>query len=468
MLPYLAIATTWKSIEAMAQTTKTKTTVYNVKDNLYKYKRNYVKTSFGTPFKDEGFVQMGTSNLSLTSSVTTYSDTNRNWKELIRNHQSATTRLEGTKRQFRSKPIGSLYANWTCTGLVGFEGYKCSQSAEGWLLGPQTPGTTPIYGYSIADIDPDALLQAKYKLFQELKDKKNAFQGMTFLGELAETVHMLRKPLSGVRKGLGDYLDTVKKRARKSSVPSMNKMIADTWLEKSYGWAPMLADIGNAGEALSRQLDRYESLYQRFSVLVETDRWDPTWTTYNSSAPYLNLDGWFTYWEVRHGRRSSVKYYGQVYTAAMNTKKALRENWGFTLNDFVPTMWELIPYSFLVDYFSNVGDILNAASTYTGDVAWIAIGEKVTATSQSRLKSYTFTPPSPAKSGTLKYKLLIPNLLETEYQTLFRSNTSIPTVNPFSDFRLKVPGAGSAKWLNIAALLTSAKSTQKVLKSLVR
>jgi hypothetical protein len=43
---------------------------------------------------------------------------------------------------------------------------------------------------------------------------------------------------------------------------------------------------------------------------------------------------------------------------------------GFTPSEFVPTAWELLPYSFLVDYFTNIGDILSSSVTSTARLAW--------------------------------------------------------------------------------------------------
>jgi hypothetical protein len=44
---------------------------------------------------------------------------------------------------------------------------------------------------------------------------------------------------------------------------------------------------------------------------------------------------------------------------------------GFNPEDFVPALYEVLPWSWLVDYFSNVGDIIEAGSTSMKDVAWI-------------------------------------------------------------------------------------------------
>jgi hypothetical protein len=49
---------------------------------------------------------------------------------------------------------------------------------------------------------------------------------------------------------------------------------------------------------------------------------------------------------------------------------AVQQSWGLGTRDFIPTIYELIPYSFLVDYFVNIGEILNAWSFNQADLAW--------------------------------------------------------------------------------------------------
>jgi len=45
---------------------------------------------------------------------------------------------------------------------------------------------------------------------------------------------------------------------------------------------------------------------------------------------------------------------------------------GFRLDEFVPALYEVTPWSWLIDYFSNVGGLLAASTVDTSDIAWIS------------------------------------------------------------------------------------------------
>lgn len=57
----------------------------------------------------------------------------------------------------------------------------------------------------------------------------------------------------------------------------------------------------------------------------------------------------------------SVSYQGAV-RLKIGTPRSSFE-FGATFPDFIPAAWELMPWSFLIDYFSNVGQIINSAAT---------------------------------------------------------------------------------------------------------
>lgn len=441
---------------------------------------DYVRTGTGI-IKGRFSTTVGQVNTTFTNTRQTFDQSDSwNYKERIRNHQSATTRLNGTRQKLTSEPKGFASASWVAGGFISsspFNNYSCSQKLTGWFLPIDTIGNRPRGFWSADTVSVDAEYEAKKKFFQEIRDKRTAFEGMTFIGELGETLRMLRKPLGGFRRGLDDYVDTVKKRSRNikrrrgesrdSSLRRINSMLADTWLEKSFGWAPMINDVKNIGEVLERQIDRYESLYQRYYVqsIVDVPTGEIPLTTDLSFLAGLKAYGWSYKARCVFYTRHSVRYYGQVYTAAQRSADVVRKTMGFTANDFVPTVWELIPYSFLADYFANIGDLISMASTYTGDVAWVAKGVSVDAVAKTQLRSYSFTPPTPTWTK-LRYTMLCSDMVES-WRAISRVNSGIPTVNPMQDFRMKTPNAGSTKWLNISALFAKSRSVSKFLGGLV-
>lgn len=385
------------------------------------------------------------------------------WKELIRNHRNATTVLDGTYAAIEEDGSGYYSrCDWSARdprkggGTVMVPMYD--EIRDG-LFYSQSEPTFP----SSINISQSLSSQAKMKLYQQIREKSTAFEGGVFLGELAETIRMLRRPLSGIREGMGDYLRTVKKRAHRTPTASLNRMVAGTWLEYVFGWTPLLSDLDSASEALESIHNRYEDVYQRFHVQVDGDNV----LTYGPVKGSLAMGLSRVDRSVWKRQQSSIKYYGQVYVAAASSQSIMRQHWGLTLNDFIPTVWELIPYSFLVDYFSNTGKIISALNTYTGGVSWISMGTKST---ERVYHAITGVPVWNISSWASPIKIhsqvfVPPNRLVLAANRVNRQPTTVPVVNPFTDFRLKVPGVGSMQWLNITALLSSSRKTEKLLRS---
>jgi len=323
-----------------------------------------------------------------------------------------------------------------------------------------TPPTTASPGQDLSS-------RAKLKLYSQLRDKQTAFEGMTFLGELGETIRMLKRPLSGIRDGMGDYLRTVQKRAHRSSKSNLNRMVSGTWLEYVYGWAPLIGQIDEARDALERIHDRYETVYLRFSAEEKGDEViSLAPNTARITKGLCSFDK--TSYKIK---QTFVKYYGQVYSAAATTAKVKRSYWGVSLRDFVPTVWELIPYSFVVDYFSNTGKIISALNTYTGNVAWISSGVKSTEKAISLVTSVPTWDIRNLNMSSIKIhskSFSPPNRFVLSASRVKRQPTTVPTVNPFVDFRLKVPGVGSTQWVNLTALVAQSRKTEGLLRTLLR
>lgn len=393
----------------------------------------------------------------LSNTRTTYQPSNWDYRHRIANHQNATTALIGEKYVVEGYG-GSWEAYWTAT-RNGVQNVPQYDKGRGMVPGFKTLPLTPAY-----TADPDAELEAKMKLFKTLKDKRQAWDGLVFLGELRELLHMVRHPAKNLRDGLDDYTRSAKKLNRRTSTANLNRALAGTWLEWIYGMAPTISDLENAKEACNRHLERYEELYQKFATQSNGIKTEPTnWVKYENGYYPWSFEMYY-----RRYKTSKVIYYGQVYTAAANAVGFTRQQLGLELRNFVPTVWEVIPYSFVADYFTNIGNLLEGYSTYTGDVAWISkciINDGVCehVCRRAYIKDGLSTVASSVKN--LRVIVNVTSPLTIRRRKVDRSVSSVPTLNPLKDFRLTIPGVGSTKWINLTALFAASRKTERLLTS---
>lgn len=89
---------------------------------------------------------------------------------------------------------------------------------------------------------------ARANFYKKLRNLHTQFEGYIFLGELMETLHMLRNPFVGIRNLSKDFLDTLRKRKRANPKKWLNDA-GSAWLEQSFGWNPLMNDINDAVKA---------------------------------------------------------------------------------------------------------------------------------------------------------------------------------------------------------------------------
>lgn len=274
-------------------------------------------------------------------------------------------------------------------------------------------------------------------------------EGGVIAGEFIKTLRLIRNPLRSFDFLLGRYIRDVKKRANlakrgkkfksRRSRARRNKdvarAVADTWLEHSYGWAPLLADVDDISRYLARLTA--DEPTREFVVGIgktETDSMQEYWQTGNSAVSLR----WNKYAKITN----TVVYKGLVRSdQSSNTWK--HRDLGFAMNNFLPTVWELIPYSFLVDYFVNIDDLISNASFSKANFSWIM--RWVIIESERGL----INPRQHGDSGPLGLDYAIGTPASVLNKTISRSpyyGSLIP------DFRFQIPGL-SMKWLNISALV---------------
>lgn len=124
------------------------------------------------------------------------------------------------------------------------------------------------------------------------------------------------------------------------------------WLEWRYGWGPMVMDIVSALKALNKQRE-----IRRF--MVRGSAKDEKTRSYTTTS----VKGYGTHTfrvDVSHSRTA------RAYVLYEVSNEPLARLQDFGVFDFPASAWELLPWSFVVDWFVPVGDWIKALTPKIG------------------------------------------------------------------------------------------------------
>lgn len=394
------------------------------------------------------------------ASTVTYGENYPDWRSRIAGGLNATTELSGDVYRIITAKQGSYHAKWkevpnlTPGGLAEIRedsGYGFMGISDSLLFssGSEFPSL------SLTTADNRAL--ARYN--DKVASVNRQFQGGVFFGELAEALHGIRHPAEALFKGIesyssaatklrrrfvkskADFLSLSRNRRRKVA-RSFAEAAGGLWLERSFHWLPLLGDIRGAVSAVEHTLDKIPRQFIRVSA---TDVKSQTFGTSNFTGPRVVSGVVNRYTTVG----TSVKYYGIVQvgprTSFVPDMKAL----GFDPRSFLPTIWELIPYSWAVDYFTNIGDMIYGLSYGGSDVMWTARGtKKFTTVKQIGFLGVDFSPPTSGWHYTEQYANAKESEVVSEHAQIARATY---TGSFIPGLEYQIPGL-SLKWLNLGAV----------------
>jgi hypothetical protein len=240
---------------------------------------------------------------------------------------------------------------------------------------------------------------------------------------------------------------TKAKNRYKRSAPSLAKALADTYLEFHFGVQPLVDDVAQ----VIADADRFRFVEYPVSASAH-EKFQGASSTF---TPFIGL--WASTPSASQGIVSngtySVRYKGAVKSGCsasgrLGHVQALR----LLPKDWLPTAWDLLPYSWIADYFANIGDILQALSFCFQDLTWgckTIRTETVTKVSDFSLKSPFVPDPSIyvvvsddrwAYGGSSTFSV------KTFSRSALVSSDLIPR------FHFRIP-TGKYPYLNLAALL---------------
>lgn len=237
---------------------------------------------------------------------------------------------------------------------------------------------------------------ALIKAYAKMND--SVLMGGELAATLNQTIGMLRRPFHGAIDLCAKMHKYRAKRLGKTA-RSATKATADAWLEYRYGWKPLIGDtqsIIDASHKLVAQVGK-RRLTARASEEIKFELSDPFEMPI---YPPLKAVG------VRTARGHEQAHAGVIYEAKPQTKvQQLTAMLGLRPQDVPATLWELTPWSFVVDWFVNVGPWLRAVTpnpevTVLGN--WVTYVSRRTMTYSGMLTytwNGTFTYPMPGMSN---------------------------------------------------------------------
>jgi hypothetical protein len=371
------------------------------------------------------------------------------WRQNIRRKVTATTSMWGTHVNFSGgfshyRAELSYVAPYGVPGIVVWVNELRGDWA-GYQLGvPSDP--------SLLNAEAVNNLAAE-KLVKRALNVQRQFQAGVFMGELAETIRFIRNPLSSIFENTLQYCDRLRKRGRiYKRLKDRKKLVTDSWLQYSFGIAPLVNDIENACEAAAKIIT-----YRMPSQVVRGSASKSVEVSQRNLSENFGLIG-------MRGRASVTSFVSVRYTACVkasnDTDKAALESVGLTWGDFFPTLWEILPYSFLVDYFLNVGTIIDTLSLNEANLGWVNRGQ-IQVTRDSITDIWAVLRNSNAQfTGGLT--LQVPGSLPYIERKIIDRAAFLGY--PIPSIRFKLPFSSPIKSANIAALAVANKDALLALR----
>lgn len=293
------------------------------------------------------------------------------------------------------------------------------------------------------DVQTDNIAIAKLRNAVNKKDKHtNALVPIVELRDLGHTVRSINDITLFMLSGVHRAVQT----ARHPS--ELVKLASDAWLTWSFGVKPMMSDAASIAESVAATLT---PRIRTNSGSDSTKNW--TVGTRDVSRAY----GWSTSVDLVRSHYIELSYSYRVGLATLvesaNNYAAMSEHLQLSnvAESFVPAIYELLPYSWLLDYFTTAGDVLSDRFETSPALRY---GSKAV-----RYKETVFVQIAPLTGAINKTSVINdPGVLKFEH---IYYNRSVFNSLPIRSFAFKtfdeIANHGVNKVLNLISILGSQK-----------
>lgn len=196
--------------------------------------------------------------------------------------------------------------------------------------------------FNSGDVIPDASNRLKRKL-REFTGQSNQLTNLVELKDLPRT-------LGSVAGSASKLVSTVLNSKRRGQ--DLKKFASDQWLTWSFGVLPTLGAIDDAMSSINAYLSRGDHKIKEYGIFEKKSLSSTSGVTTGSTLQNILYNGRF-----EHTLSCKITA-GYKYSLLSSNSYNVEKHLGFDISSVIPTAYELLPYSWLVDYFTTAGSFI--------------------------------------------------------------------------------------------------------------
>lgn len=174
------------------------------------------------------------------------------------------------------------------------------------------------------------------------------------VAELKETVEGLINPLKGLRTLIKQY-NSLKKTSDLKRLADLADAGSSTWLEWRYGIRPLIQSIQDIIESVNSQTREFNGKMRKRRGQTSVKQ-SLRKVSFSTSAGHVTFSGEMII--------STKKWCTASAAYTLPSPLTVEERYGLDILSLPGIAWERVPLSFVVDWFLNVGQWLDALKTY--------------------------------------------------------------------------------------------------------
>jgi len=296
--------------------------------------------------------------------------------------------------------------------------------------------------------DPVLLDQALAKIKRQIRQYDGDFNLMVPMAELGDLRSTIRGTADLATNLMKDLINIKKTRGASAA-----KYASKAWLNFNFGVKPMLSDAREIAESIAKYLNRQQGIKPLHGSASRS------WVTSGKAVGFTG-----TYHARMRTDFAQVNNLSYKFTGAYNLVVNASNNFGIAAHlhldpsGLLPAAWELIPYSWVVDYFTTMGAFLDDIFTSPGGSSkFLTCSRRYTCDYTETISHYL----SPGAFPNERYVRFDDNTPGVGYVSLYEFERTVYSSIPSLSLRLKtideVGKHAVNKLLNLSSLLVQSR-----------